>query len=87
MIDDLLRERSELLFVMQPPEADLPNPAFDYVAYFSQNPRFANAMRTYLPLTRLGPYTVYEHAANRRAGRPAGCPPRPPTTSRAALEP
>lgn len=75
VIGDMLRDPPDLLFVLQPPDPELPHPAFDYVTYFSQNAGFADAMRAYVPITRLGPYTVYERGAERRGVRPAGCPP------------
>jgi hypothetical protein len=42
---------------------DCGNQAFDYLAYFSRDVRFAREFRNYRPLTTLGKFAFYERAA------------------------
>ncbi|MGI9091329.1 MAG: hypothetical protein ACR2GG_09525, partial [Gemmatimonadaceae bacterium] len=66
VISDMLRDPPRLLFVMIPPAGTLPTPKFDYIRYFSQDPRFAQAMKDYKVVAVMGEYRVYK----RMSGQP-----------------
>lgn len=60
VVSDMLQSRPRLLFVLMAPSDALPRPGFDYVAYFSRDPRFAQLMNEYDVLDRIGDYRVYK---------------------------
>ena len=68
VVADLQRDPPRVLFVLRPPENTLPVRQFDYVTYFSQDPRFVRAMQRYRLVDSVGRYQVYERAAS--AARP-----------------
>lgn len=62
-ISDMLRNTPRLLFVLMPPNGSLPHPKFNYITYFSQDPRFARLMQHYKVIARVGNYLVYKYVA------------------------
>lgn len=73
-VSDMLRDPPHLLFVMTRPNGTLPHADFDYVTYFSQDPRFARIMGDYMLIERVGDYQVLRRAGRasvRGASRPA----------------
>lgn len=75
VVRDMVRQPPRLLFVLTAPDGTLPHPRFDYIAYFSQDPRFARAMQDYRAIGRIGKYRVYERVATPASARsPAGTP-------------
>ncbi len=60
VVDDLLKNRPLLLFVdVSDPKFVFNRKHFDYLEYYSQDPRFAAFLRQYEPLTRVEVFRVY----------------------------
>ncbi len=60
VVDDLLKYRPSLLFVDEADHKMVFNwKHFDYLDYYSQDPRFAALLREYEPLTRVNAFHVY----------------------------
>jgi hypothetical protein len=63
VVDDMQRDPPRLLFVMRAPDPTMPHGEFDYITYFSQDPRFAARIREYAPVARLGHYELFRRGA------------------------
>jgi hypothetical protein len=60
VVTDLTRRPPALIFVdVAPAKAYFGGRTFDYIRYFSADPRFAALWAEYQPLTRIGHFLVY----------------------------
>jgi hypothetical protein len=67
VVDDLLKNRPLLLFVDESePKLVFKRKHFDYLDYYSQDPRFAAFLRQYEPLTRVDAFRAYRRKASTR---------------------
>ena len=65
VVDDLLKYRPLLLFVdVAEPKWVFHRRHFDYLEYYSQDPRFAAFLRQYEPVTRVDVFRVYRRKPN-----------------------
>jgi hypothetical protein len=84
VVDDLLRDRPALLFVDESEHKGAFHwRRFDYLEYYSRDPRFAAFLRHYEPLTKVDAFRVYRRNADiRRTTSNPGCAGRPLFSSR-----
>jgi hypothetical protein len=67
VVDDLLKDRPALLFVDEAEhKVAFPWQRFDYLEYFSRDPRFAAFLRQYEPLTKVDVFRIYRRKADDR---------------------
>jgi hypothetical protein len=67
VVDDLLKYRPALLFVDEAnPKWVFLRRRFDYLEYYSQDPRFAVFLKEYEPFARVDVFHVYRRKAGNR---------------------